>query len=64
MLPLPEACVEDVDEAAEESFEPLELMPEEEQLLLDMAPLDDVLLVLLLLFADGIADAPPAMLGR
>ena len=63
MLPLPEACVEDVDEAAEESFEPLELMPEEEQLLLDKAPLD-VLLVLLLLFADGIADAPPAMLGR
>ena len=64
MLPLTEACVEDVDEAAEESFEPLELMPEEEQLLLDMAPLDDVLLVLLLLFADGIADAPPAMFGR
>ena len=63
MLPLPEACVEDVDEAAEESFEPLELMPEEEQLLLDKAPLD-VLLVLLLLFADGIADAPPAMFGR
>ena len=63
MLPLTEACVEDVDEAAEESFEPLELMPEEEQLLLDKAPLD-VLLVLLLLFADGIADAPPAMLGR
>ena len=63
MLPLPEACVEDVDEAAEESFEPLELMPEEEQLLLDKAPLD-VLLVLLLVFADGIADAPPAMLGR
>ena len=59
-LPLPDAWVEDVEDAAEESFEPLELMPDE--LLFDKVPFDALLLAL---FTDGIADAPlDVPLGR
>jgi hypothetical protein len=49
-----------VDEAAEELFDPFELTPNDE-LLLDNVPVD--VLLLLLLFTDGMADAPDAPLG-
>ena len=59
-LPFPDAWVEDVEEAAEESFDPLELIPDE--LLLDKVPLDALPLAL---FTDGIADVPlDVPLGR
>ena len=60
MLPLTEAFDEDVDDAAEESLDPFELTPNDE-LLLDNVPVD--VLLLLLLFTDGMADDPDAPLG-
>jgi hypothetical protein len=49
-----------VDDAAEESFEPFELTPDDDKLLLDNVPLDDDALLLLLFVEEGIADAPDA----
>ena len=60
MLPLTEAFDEDVDEAADELLDPLELTPNDE-LLLDNVPVD--VLVLLLSFTDGMADGPDAPFG-
>ena len=62
ILPFPEPWVDDVDDAAEESFDPFELTPDDDdKLLLDNVPLeDDDALVLLLFVEEGIADAPGA----
>ena len=60
ILPFPEPWVEDVDDAAEESFDPFELTPDDDKLLLDNVPLDDDALLLLLFVEEGIADAPGA----
>ena len=50
-----------MDDAAEESFDPFELTPDDDKLLLDNVPLDDDdALVLLLFVEEGIADAPGA----
>ena len=62
ILPFPEPWVDDVEDAAEESFDPFELIPDDDdKLLLDNVPLDDDDALLLLLFVEeGIADAPGA----
>ena len=61
ILPFPEPWVDDVDDAAEESFDPFELTPDDDdKLLLDNVPLDEDALLLLLFVEEGIADAPDA----